>query len=91
MNGGIGADAGFKAQEGMQSLVAENFMGVVGTHICCAKVQKITHFPGGSRPFSVRVSPIFRVDRIFSIAARIFTIPDRVLGIGYRVLSIFGK
>jgi hypothetical protein len=48
MNRGIGADAGFKAQEGMQSLVAENFMGVVGTHICCAKVQKIAHFTGGS-------------------------------------------
>jgi hypothetical protein len=38
----------FKAEEGMQSLVAENFMRVVGTHIYRAKVQKIAHFPQAS-------------------------------------------
>jgi len=31
----------------MQSLVAENFMRVVGTHIYSAKIQKIAHFPMG--------------------------------------------
>jgi hypothetical protein len=51
MNRGISAHACFKAQEGMQSLVAENFMRVVGTHIYRAKVQKIAHFTGASRPF----------------------------------------
>jgi hypothetical protein len=72
MNRGISTDAGFKAyaslrphgcvrlkaQEGMQSLVAENFMRVVGTHIYCAKVQKIAHFKGGSSIFSVWLLPI---------------------------------
>jgi hypothetical protein len=42
------ASVRLKAQEGMQSLVAENFMRVVGTHNNFTKLQKIHHLRQGS-------------------------------------------